>query len=134
MTGRIVGRLCGLRVGYGFFTLGKLFALATIPVSLAVFCWQLMPVVCRRYAVTSRRIAILKGLSAVEGPSLALNEFDAIDVVVLPGQDWLRAGEVVFRRSGADVFRLTGVSRPEIFRRACLKARTAVIAFDELVR
>ena len=41
--GRWVGRLSGLRLGWGFFTLGKLLALATIPLSLAVFCWQLLP-------------------------------------------------------------------------------------------
>jgi len=70
--GRWVGRLCALRLGYGFFTLGKLMAPATIPLSLAVFGWQLMPWVCRRYALTSRRILIQKGLSAAEGPWLDL--------------------------------------------------------------
>ena len=55
--GRWVGQLSGLRLGWGFFTLGKLFALATIPVSLVVFCWQLLPGVCRRYVLTNLRAA-----------------------------------------------------------------------------
>ncbi|MCD4728242.1 MAG: PH domain-containing protein, partial [Pirellulales bacterium] len=49
--GRLVGRLAAVRFGVGeFFTLGKLLAVASIPLSLAVFAWQLMPFVCRRYA------------------------------------------------------------------------------------
>jgi hypothetical protein len=124
--GRIVGRLSGIRPGYCFFILGKLLALATIPVSLAVFCWQLMPWVCRRYAVTSRRVIIRKGLSGIDGPSIGLNEFDAIDILVLPGQAWLQSGDVIFTRGGSEVLRLSGVSRPEIFRQTCLKVKTAM--------
>jgi hypothetical protein len=33
-------------------------------------------------------------------------------VELLPGQEWLRAGELIFRRHGNEVFRLSGVSRP----------------------
>lgn len=133
--GRWVGRLSGLKLGVGrFFTLGKLMALATIPVSLTVFCWQLMPYVCRRYLLTNRRVMVQKGLSAVAGQSIGLDEFDTVDVAVLPGQDWLNTGDVVFLRDGKEVLRLPGVSRPEIFRQVCLKARTAVLAFRDLPR
>ncbi len=99
--GRWVGRLCEVKLGLGFFTLGKLLALATIPLSLTVFIWQLLPVVCRRYRLSNRRIIIQKGLKAIEGPAIALDEFDAIDVLLRPGQDWLHAGDLVFRRQGA---------------------------------
>jgi hypothetical protein len=109
-------------------------ALATIPVSLAVFGWQLMPWVCRRYALTNRRILIQKGLSAVEGRSLNLDAFDAMEVVVLPGQAWLHAGDLVFRRGPQEVFRLAGVSRPEVFRQVCLKVQNALRSFRELHR
>ena len=132
--GRWVGRLCALRLGYGFFTLGKLMAPATIPLSLAVFGWQLMPWVCRRYALTSRRILIQKGLSAAEGPWLDLDGFDAVEVLVLPGQAWLHAGDLVFRRGPEEVFRLAGVSRPEVFRQVCLKVQTALQSFRDLGR
>ena len=50
-----------------------------------------------------------------------------IDVAVLPGQDFLHAGELVFKRDGKEVFRLSGVSRPEAFRQVCLKARNAMV-------
>ncbi len=127
--GRGVGRLCGVKLGIGFFTLGKLLALATIPLSLTVFVWQLLPFVCRRYSLTDRRILVRLGYKAVERGAIGLDEFDSIDVVILPGQDWLHAGELVFRRGGNEVFRLSGVSRPEVFRQVCRKAQTALLSF-----
>jgi hypothetical protein len=132
--GRLVGWLSAARLGWGFFTLGKLLAVVTIPISLAVFCWQLMPLVCRRYALTDRRLIIQKGLSAAEGPSIALDQFDAIDVLLLPGQAWLHAGELIFRRAGAEVFRLSGVLRPEVFRQVCGKVRTAQLSTEQVIR
>jgi hypothetical protein len=125
--GRLVGRLAGLQLGFGeFFTVGKLFAVATIPLSLAVFCWQLMPYVCRRYALTNRRIIIRKGLMPMDERWIEFDDFDAIDVEVLPGQQWLHAGDLVFRHAGNEVFRLRGVSRPDIFRQVCMTARNAL--------
>ncbi len=127
--GRLVGRLCGASLGRGFFTLGKLLALATIPLSLTVFLWQLLPLVCRRYTLTNRRIVVQKGYKAVEGRAIGLDQFDSIDVLLLPGQDWLHAGELVFQRDGREIFRLSGVSRPEVFREVCRKAQTALVSF-----
>lgn len=133
--GRWVGRMCGVKIGSGaFFTVGKLLALATIPVSLAVFFWQLLPFVCRRYTLTDRRIVVQKGLTAVDERSIGLDEFDAIDVEILPGQQWLQAGELVFKREGAEVFRLSGVSRADVFRQVCLKVRGALLSVREVVR
>jgi hypothetical protein len=126
--GRWVGRLAGNRVGLGFFTLGKLLALATIPISLAVYLWRLMPWACRRYTLTGRRLIIKLGLTAKDGPSIGLDEFDAITVTLLPGQEWLHSGELLFQSGGKEVFRLSGVSRPEAFRQVCLKARSATIS------
>jgi hypothetical protein len=126
--GRLVGRLAAIPLGMRPLTLGNLLALATIPLSLAVFAWQLMPYLCRRYTLTSRRVVIRKGFSAVPGPAIGLDEFDTIDVEVLPGQAWFHAGELVFRRGPDEVFRLSGVSRPEIFRCVCLKVRDAMLA------
>jgi hypothetical protein len=133
VAGRIVGRLSSLGLGWHIFTLGHVFALATIPLTLCVWAWKFMPVVCRRYALTDRRIIVQKGLSAVEGPSIRLDAFDAIDVRVLPGQEWLHAGDLIFRRNGEEVFRLAGVSRPEVFRRVCLKARTAEVSVRRVI-
>ncbi len=133
--GRLVGRLSDMRIGVGkFFTLGKLMALATIPVSVAVFFWQLMPYVCRRYALTNRRIIIRKGFMPVDDQWIDLDKFDAIDVEVLPGQQWLHAGELIFRHGGQEVLRLSGVSRPEIVRRTCQTAHDALVSVRDVVR
>ena len=96
--GRWVGRLAATRLGIGrFLTLGKLLALATIPVSLAVFCWQLMPWAYRRYILTNRRIVVRLGLRPRDERWIDLDKFDRIDVEILPGQEWLHAGDLVFR-------------------------------------
>lgn len=133
--GRLVGQLAAVRLGWGeFFTLGKLLALATIPISVAVFGWQLMPCVCRRYTLTNRRIIIRKGLMAVDGRWISLDDFDSIDIEVLPGQDWLNAGDLVFRHGDIEVLRLAGVSSPETFRQVCLTARTAAVSVRDVVQ
>ena len=132
--GRLVGRLAGVEIGWGrVFTVGTLLAVATVPLSLAVFAWQLMPFVARRYRLTNRRVVIQKGLSAVDGEAVGLDEFDAIDVEILPGQAWFHAGDLVFRRRDEEVFRLRGVSRPEPLRQSCLKARTAMVSVRDVL-
>jgi len=43
---------------------------------VAVFFWQLMPYVCRRYALTNRRIIIRKGFMPVDDQWIDLDKFD----------------------------------------------------------
>src|SRR4030042_1337912 len=89
--GRLVGRLGAVRIGLGsVFTVGNLLALATIPISLGVFVWQLLPFVMRRYCLTNCRIVLQKGLTRVEESSIGLDQFDAVEIRLLPGQQWLR--------------------------------------------
>ena len=132
--GRVVGRLCANRFGVRGFTLGKLLAVATIPVSLAVFAWQLLPVVMRRYCLTDRRVVVEKGLGRSEERAIGLDEFDVLEIQLLPGQEWLRCGDVIFLRGGQEVFRLPGVPRPQTFRELCLKQRNTLLAVREVLR
>jgi hypothetical protein len=133
--GRLVGRMAGARYRIGrFFTLGRLLAVVSIPLALVAFAWKLMPFAARRYRLTNRRIVIHKGLSAAEDGSVDLDEFDAIEVQVLPGQQWLRAGELIFRRGDDEVFLLSGVGSPESFRHTCLEARTALLSVREVLQ
>lgn len=127
--GRWVGRCAGWSWGWSrVFTLGNLLAVVTLPVSLAVFFWQLMPGAARRYGLTSHRVVVYRGLRPVVAQAIGLEGFDAIDVEILPGQDWLRCGDLVFRSRGEEVFRLPGVPHPEAFRQTCWKARRALLA------
>jgi voltage-gated potassium channel Kch len=121
--GRLIGRLCGIRVGFGFFTLGKLFALLLIPMAIGLYVVSLLPGVITRYQLTNRRVIVQKGLRPADQRWVDFDRFDAIDVEVLPGQEWYPAGELIFRNGNVETFRLTGVSRPETFRHTCLAAR-----------
>jgi len=133
--GRLVGSLCSVRIGLGrYFTIGRLMALATVPFTLVVFAWQLCPFVCRRYTITSRRIVIQKGYSATDSESVSLGSFDAIDIEVLPGQASLHSGELLFRRGDEELLRLSGVSRPEVFRQICLETHSAKVAVVNVLK
>ncbi len=121
--GRWIGRLCGIQAGFGFFTLGKLFALLLIPVAMGLFVVSLLPGIITRYRLTNRRVIVQTGLRPVDQRWVDFDRFDSIDVEVLPGQQWYPAGELIFRNGNVETFRLTGVSRPETFRRTCLAAR-----------
>lgn len=132
--GRLVGRLASIRLGWGIFTLGNLLAVATIPISLAAFGWLFMPFLMRRYRLTNRRIIVQRGLQATDEQAIALDEFDSIDVEVLPGQAWHRSGDLVFCREGKEVQRLSSVSRPEVFRAICLEAQRALVSVRQVLQ
>ena len=135
--GRVLGRLCGIRAGIGpVFTLGNLFALMSIPVAIPLFFGGLMPGVARRYRLTNRRVLIEKlNFSGryVEERGVSLERFDAIDVVIQPGQEWYPAGNLIFRLGNVETFRLDGVSRPETFRQTCLKAHQSFVGVKKAV-
>jgi len=129
--GRLMGRLCGVRWGFGFFSLGKLLAVLLIPFAIGLFAYTLLPGVIRRYRLTNRRIVVQRGLRAIDERWVDFDRFDAIDIEVLPGQEWFPAGELVFRRGPIETFRLSGVSRPETFRHTCLAARRGYLGARE---
>ena len=59
---------------------------------------------------------------------------DRIDIVVQPGQEWFKAGDLVFYMGNVETFRLDGVSRPEAFRQTCLKSHLSYTGVREAVR
>ncbi len=130
--GRLIGRLSGSKVGFGFFTLGKVLALMCIPLALPIFFFMLMPGVSRRYRLTNRRLIVHAWLTATIDKSISLDDFDSIEVMVRPGQEWYPAGDLIFRRGPVEVFQLAGVPRPEVFRRNCLKTRTAYASVKQV--
>jgi hypothetical protein len=133
-TGRLVGLFCENRLGRGFFTLGKLGALVSIPWSMVLYFWLRMPYVCRRYVLTNRRVIIRRGLRPVDKKWIDLDEFQTVAVEVLPGQEWLHAGEVVFRRGQCEVLRLSGVLRPEAFAQVCRSTRQAQLSVRQVLQ
>jgi hypothetical protein len=130
--GRMIGRLCGISAGFGsILTIGNLCALLLIPVAMALFFRNLAPWNCRRYRITNRRVLIEQGLHARPERFLDLDNFDTIEVVVLHGQEWYPAGDLIFRRGSLETLRLPGVLRPEPFRQTCLKAQRSFVAVKQ---
>jgi hypothetical protein len=74
-----------------------------------------------------------RGLKGSELGSIGLEAFDSIEIDVLPGQEWLDAGDLVFKQAGNEVFRLAAVSRPKSFRQSCLKARMGYVTVREVL-
>ncbi len=132
-SGQWLGRMYELRwPGWHVARLGNLVALLSIPWAVVLYVRRIAPYLGVRYRLTNRRVLVLCGLQAVEDRAIGLDEFDAIDVVVEPGQAWFAAGDLVFRQQGREVFRLPAVSHPEPFRRVCLKAREARWTVDHV--
>ena len=125
--GQALGRLYRIREGFGPLSIGRLALLATIPVGLGLYLSMRLPWAIRRYRLTNRRVIIEKGVNPKVEQYVDLDRFDAIDVVVGPGQEWYAAGDLVFRRGQVETLRLPGVSRPESFRRTCLETRQAYV-------
>ena len=97
------------------------------PFFLPPYFLMLLPWSCRRYRLTNRRVVVDRGLRGAEERSVALDRFDTVEVVVLPGQEWYHAGDLVFRLGPVETFRLSGVPRPETFRQTCLKAHISYV-------
>jgi len=125
--GRALGRLYRIRDGFGPVTVGRLALLATIPLGLFLYLSMRLPWAIRRYRLTNRRVTMERGVSPKVEQYVDLDRFDAIDLVVQPGQEWYQAGDLVFRRGPVETLRLPGVSRPESFRRICLEVRQAYV-------
>lgn len=132
--GRFLGTLYDIQwPGIYIFRLGHLLALASIPLAIALYFWKVLPYVGTRYRVTNRRVIVQRGLMGVDEKWVDLDRFDAIDVVVRPGQSWYNAGDLVFRRGDTETFRLAGVSRPESFRAICMKSHQAYVGVRKAV-
>ncbi|MEX0586729.1 MAG: PH domain-containing protein [Pirellulales bacterium] len=126
--GRALGRTYRSRAGFGpVLTVGKLMMVLSIPIAMGLFVLGLAPWSCRRYRLTNRRVIVQNKPRQVDERWIGLEEFDNIDVVVLPGQEWYPAGDLVFRKGKLETFRLAGVARPETFRQTCLKAQRAFV-------
>ncbi len=133
--GRALGNLYAIRFpDFYFFRLGNLIALASIPIALVLFFLRIAPGIGTRYRVTNRRVVVERGLRGVLEKSVDLDRFDAIDVVVRPGQEWYYAGDLVFRLGNVETFRLDAVSRPEAFKEVCLKAHMAYVGVRKAMR
>ncbi len=96
--GQLIGRLCGIPAGVGVFTVGHLLALLLIPPAVGLLLMSFNPWTCRRYRLTNRRLVVQKGMMPVDERSVAFDDFDVVEIDVLPGQQWYPAGDLVFSK------------------------------------
>jgi hypothetical protein len=125
--GRFLGRFYAIPAGFWIFTVGRMCLLLSLPLAPLLYFWLRLPGVVRRYRVTNRRIRVERGLRPTVERYVDLDRFDTIEIEVLPGQEWYKAGELIFRQGAIETFRLHGVPRPEAFRQVCLKAHQAYV-------
>ncbi len=144
--GRFWGRLYSIPIGFRAFgvpfNVGQLLVLASIPFMLALYFLMRLPRVplvilgiknpfCWHYRLTNRRLVMENAFGGEEFKSISLDRFDAIDVEVLPGQTWYKAGDLIFRQGPVETFRISGVPRPETFRQTCLKAQISYVGVQK---
>jgi hypothetical protein len=146
-----LGRLFRIRVGIGnVLTIGNMIALASIPIGLAMYALKINPgfgippiaswmpkflwiwnPLCVCYRLTNRRVVIEHGFSGQDVLSVSLDRFDSIEVSIGSGQEWYKAGDLIFTNGGIETFRLNGVPRPETFRQTCLKSRQSFVGVQK---
>jgi hypothetical protein len=144
--GRLFGRLYAIDLGISPFgvplTIGRLIALASSPLMAAIYFLMRLPRVpfvlvgfpnalCWHYRLTNRRVVMENPYRRGEIKSVTLDRFDTIEVVVQPGQEWYKAGDLVFRMGPTETFRIDGVPRPETFRQTCLKAQQSFAGVNQ---
>ncbi|PHR95066.1 MAG: hypothetical protein COA78_30920 [Blastopirellula sp.] len=125
--GRFLGKQYELELGISVFTLGNLIALLSIPIGLALFMVKFDPWFGIRYRISNRRILVERGHQGRVESSIDLDKFDSVEVQVQPGQAWYNAGDLVFLNGKTECYRLSGVSRPAVFREACVKANMTYV-------
>ena len=144
--GQMFGRLYAIDIGVRPFgiplTLGPLIALMSSPLMAAIYFLMRLPRVplvlvgfknpfCSHYRLTNRRIVVENPYHGGEIKSVTLDRFDSIAVEIQPGQQWYKAGDLVFRQGATETFRITGVPRPETFRQTCMKAHLSFVGVGQ---
>jgi hypothetical protein len=115
--GRVLGKLYALPI-----PLGLVFAIATMPVALALWAMNRL----RRYSLTTQHVGMRKGLGTKAGEQVSLAELEDVRIVARPGQAFYRAADLELISGGRVALTLPGVPNPETFRHNILVARDAL--------
>jgi len=145
--GRWWGRRFANNTGITLFgiplTIGRFMALLSIPFILPVYIHMLVPRLpliflgvanpsFRHYRLTNQRVVVEHAFGGGEHQSVSLDRFDSIDVQVRSGQEWYKAGDLIFRNGQVETFRLIGVPHPQSFRHTCMKARDGFVGVQKV--
>lgn len=124
--GQLLGGLCeSIPLGIGTIKLSHLvFGPIAAGIGVLVYLW--MKAFGRRYVITNRSVQVWSSLGTHQFDQVPLGEIADVEVVVEPGQQFYKAGDLILR--GADsrtLNRLRGVPRPGVLAQTILKARDA---------
>ncbi|MBA62162.1 MAG: hypothetical protein CMJ76_07330 [Planctomycetaceae bacterium] len=133
-------------IGIGFLSLGHILALISAPICAGLYIGRVLPVSQipllgkisdllglkpERYRITTQNIIVedaFGGPRAEVHGGIELDEFDDIHVInTKPYQRWYDCGDLRFVDGDRQVLVLKGVSRPEVFKVACMKARLSYV-------
>ncbi|WP_146446586.1 hypothetical protein [Botrimarina colliarenosi] len=136
--GRLYGNRLGVRIAGVPLLLGWLIAIVTAPLAALLYLARKAPrkplvlfgpvnADGLRYRLTTKRLLIENPFEKDASPvaQLAIDDFDAVEIDVLPGQAWYHAGDVVFLKEGKERLRLAGTPRPEPFVHTVLNTQQA---------
>jgi hypothetical protein len=127
--GRFLGSLYGLP-----FPVGFLFHLATLPIPVLTAVGMYVLSGFRRYELTSLRVRVRRGIRGKDVREVKLEDLDDVRLVVRPGQDFYRAGDLELLTGGQVALTLEGVTVAETFRHNILAARTALVKVLECAK
>ena len=139
-------------IGIGFLSLGHILALLSAPLCAGLYIGRVLPVSQlpllgkisdmlglkpERYRITTQNILVedaCGGSRAEVHGGLELDEFDDIHVInTKPYHRWYDCGDLRFVDGDKQVLVLKGVSRPEVFKAACMKARLSYVGVKAAV-
>jgi hypothetical protein len=136
--GRVYGNRLGVRIGGVPLSFGWLMVIVTAPLAGLLYMarkaprWPLVFVgsvntAGVRYRLTMQRLLVENPFEKDAAPvaELPLDQFDAVNADVQPGQEWYHAGDVVFSLNGKERLRLPGVPRPDPFMQTVIKTQQA---------
>jgi len=90
-----------------------------------LFARKLMPVLCKRYPLTNRRLMIRRGLKPHPVQEVALADIDEVRLAPNSSNGFYRSGTLEVVSKGHVVMTLLGVPEPEGFRHAIINAYKA---------
>ncbi|MDB5386243.1 MAG: hypothetical protein JWM11_1889 [Planctomycetaceae bacterium] len=112
-------KIFGVKLSY------LLFVLPTAP--LAILMYAMLKVFGHRYTITNRSVQKWKALGSHKVSQVSLTDITSVEVRVLAGQKFYKAGDLVLigGKSNDELMTIPGVPYPHIFRQTILEARDA---------
>ncbi len=97
-----------------------------------LFGKKFMPVLCKRYTLTNRRLMVRRGWKPAPIHEIALKDIDDVRLVADSYEAFYRSGDLEVLSGGKVVLKLTGVPEPESFRHAIVNTVKAWGGPDKL--